>query len=806
MSATKLWDMGYTDIIPVIPPGATLSPTSSLEAHHLGKIPGQRKGNGTWVGYPWLREEHTRDEAVQWEKWGANIGLRGTHFPGLDIDVEHPKLVEVINAHAMKILHEAPVRTREGSPRILRIYRTEEPFERMALKITLEGQDHLVEWLCDGRQYLVEGTHPSGAKYGWQEEPLEATPIKALQTVTREDAKAFLEYLAHILSGVPDCETELIGSARLMDPADAPDQETLLAPDLAVLAEVVEQIPNDFPDRESYISMGCAIKAAGGDEALDIFQDWCARWEGGTNDPATVEADWNRMYPPFRIGWEYLQDLAQEEGGYAVAASYFEVSESAGPMHPNGTSPNAGILSFTDTWVAEKLADRLHSRIRYVPETGHWHVWDGHAWAQDRRNRAPHMIRKSLTRLSQYIQERAAAFPVDDDTSDERKRLMKFAAALQSRSALLRVLPELQAHPTITLTLEEFDADPWILNTPGGIVDLRTGEMSDSDPGALLSKSTAVAPRMPGDFSKTRWATFLQEATGGDRDLALFLQKQCGYALTGVTQEQSLCFIHGPPLTGKSVFIDTIAYVFGTYHETAAPETFAAGRGNSHPTDLAKLAGSRLVTSVETAEGRAWDTQRIKSATGGDRLTARFMRQDFFEFEPTFKIMMVGNYEPEIRGVDDAMMRRLHIIPFTHSPPEVDRLLVDKLKEEAPAILAWAIQGCSLWLDQGLAPPKAVQDRTARYRYEEDPVALFIEDSCELGEDFEVARTDLFYAWQLWCRQQGEDPGSLKQMKRRFDSKAGVYGFTDARFRMDDGAQRRGYRGIAVKEEDINHL
>jgi putative DNA primase/helicase len=421
----------------------------------------------------------------------------------------------------------------------------------------------------------------------------------------------------------------------------------------------------------------------------------------------------------------------------------------------------------------------------------------GHVWAPDRRNLGEFLVRESLVALSHDVRGKAKSHP--DEKVQEK--LLKFAASLQSRSALTKVIPELQAHPALTLTHDDFDQDPFLLGTPGGTVDLRSGEIRASDPADLISKSTAVAPRAG---TPHRWVAFLEEATGGDEELQQYLQKLAGYALTGSVQEQSLHFIHGPPLTGKSVFISTLSGLFGTYHENAPIDTFAAGKGDRHPTDLAKLAGARLVTAVETQEGRAWDTQRIKSITGGDRISARFMRQDFFDYMPTYKIVVVGNHEPEIKGADEAMMRRLHVIPFEHSPDEVDRLLADRLKEEWPQILQWAIDGCLMWLADGLARPAVVVARTEKYREEEDPVGAFINECCVVDPDVEVSRQDLYRAWSQWCHQQGEEAGTLKTLKRRFASKEKAVGFTDVR--LSGHGRPAGYRGLGLKTEDLDEF
>lgn len=785
MTATELYDLGYRSLVSVVPPQAPLAPGTTLRLEARGKVPGIRRLDGKWVGYDFVRSpQPSRTEVQKWEGWGANTGLLAHHFPGVDVDCDDPTLARVIREQALKVLGPAPVRGGRD-PRCLLMYRTDEPFGKIAAKIHYKGADHVVEVLGEGRQYLVSGVHPTGVQYAFEGEVPKA---EDLTHITAEQVLEFFLHLRTLLEG--RATVEILGTGAPATEREAPPQDSLLAPSLKVLGQLVAEIPNSFPDRETYISVGYAIKAAaGGDAGLPIFQEWASRWEGGTNAPETVQNDWRRMHGPFTAGWGWLQDLA-EQYGYLSAADEFEAEEGAVPPPEVAKAEiQTGVIEFTDTWVVEKLCAMIRDKVRFVPETGCWHIWNGHAWERDRRNLGEHLVRQGLTLLSAEIHKQAKAHP----SEDVGKKLHKFAHGLQARGALTKAVPELQAHPRLTLTLDQFDADAWALNTPGGIVDLKTGKLEESDPLRLMSKATAVAPRKG---KPELWLQFLDEATDGDEELQRFLQKQVGYSLTGVTQEQTLCFIHGPPLTGKSVFIEAIGGLFGSYHENAPAETFSATKSDRHPADLAKLAGARLVTSVETQEGRAWDTQRVKSLTGGDMISARFMRQDFFDFRPTFKIVIVGNHEPEIRGVDEAMMRRLRIVPFEHSPEEVDRLLGEKLKKEWPEILQWAIDGCLLWLREGLTPPEIIQARTAEYRRDENPVETFVQDMCVVDREQSITRQALYNAWALWCHRQGEEPGTMKQLKRRFRSAELAYGLVDAR--VDD---QRGYRGIGLKEE-----
>ena len=262
---------------------------------------------------------------------------------------------------------------------------------------------------------------------------------------------------------------------------------------------------------------------------------------------------------------------------------------------------------------------------------------------------------------------------------------------------------------------DDWDADPWSLNTPGGVVDLRTARMRPHRAADLFTKISGVAP--DAKCETTTWNKFLDRVTDNNRELTDFLKRILGYALTGIIREHALFFLYGTGANGKSTFLNVLTGCIGDYHRSSAIETFTASTAERHPTDLAALRGARAVTAVETEEGRRWAESKIKSLTGGDRIAARFMRQDFFEFNPTFKLIIAGNHMPSLRSVDEAIRRRFHLIPFTITvpPDERDEKLGEKLKAEWPGILAWMIEGCLEWQRSGLAPPESVLSATASY-------------------------------------------------------------------------------------------
>ncbi|WP_373503766.1 phage/plasmid primase, P4 family [Aestuariivirga sp.] len=257
------------------------------------------------------------------------------------------------------------------------------------------------------------------------------------------------------------------------------------------------------------------------------------------------------------------------------------------------------------------------------------------------------------------------------------------------------------------------------------------------------------------------------------------------------TSAHALFFLYGLGANGKSVFIDTLAGVLGDYHKTAPIETFTASSGDRHPTDLAGLRGARLVTATETEEGRRWAEAKIKQLTGGDKISARFMRQDFFEYVPQFKLLVAGNHKPGLRSVDEAIRRRFHLLPFTVTIPaeERDLHLKDKLKAEWPGILSWAVQGCLDWQRVGLNPPEAVKQATAAYLEAEDATAAWLDDCCIVDPQAWESSADLFSSWKTWAEKAGEPIGSSKSFVAKLETRG---------FRENRKRHGRGYTGYSI--------
>lgn len=414
----------------------------------------------------------------------------------------------------------------------------------------------------------------------------------------------------------------------------------------------------------------------------------------------------------------------------------------------SGCPPDPYEYEATEDGVARYFTATYGDTLRFDHDAGRWFQWTGDRWVADNTHVAFSMCRDVSRKVSGKLQPK------------ERPPLRKAAFA----SGVEKMARADRAH---AVTQDAWDQDPWLLGCPGGAVDLRNGSFREADPTDGITKHAAIAPSYD---DCPIWDRFLLEATNGDADVVEFLQRWCGYCLTGDTREHALIFLYGPGGNGKSVFLNTIDRILGDYATTAAMDTFTSSRGDKHPTELALLKGARMVSASETEEGRAWAESRIKQMTGGDPITARFMRQDFFTYQPQFKLTIVGNHAPALVNVDDAARRRFNIVPFTVKPENPDRELEAKLEAEWPAILKWMITGCLAWQADGLRCPESVKAATNEYFGQQDLTAQWLEECTRLEPGnrslFETS-ADLFRSWSDFAKANGEDAGSAKGMAAR---------------------------------------
>lgn len=405
----------------------------------------------------------------------------------------------------------------------------------------------------------------------------------------------------------------------------------------------------------------------------------------------------------------------------------------------DGPSEDAVALEFVE----------MFDGYRYVAPWHCWLRWDGKRWGRDSTGNVFECIRNLV---------RAAAHSGLSERSTANAGFVSGVEQLLRRDQRIVVLPE------------HLDADPWLLNTMSGIVDLRTGHIRPHDPNALCTR-LANAP-VDHTQGADLWATFMRGISEGDDELVSYLQRVAGYVATGVTTEDALVYLFGNGSNGKSSFAEAIAHALGDYARVFQAEVLLESKGERHPTDLAQFRGVRFALTSEPSVSATWNDSRIKSLTGDATIAARFMRGDFFEFARTHKTMIVGNHMPRLGDVSHAIRRRMQMVPFRavfeHEPGTSVR---ERLKTEAAgAVLAWIVQGAQQWIGRGTSPPASVRALTDGYMSEQDTVGRWLDERCErVATAFEQSSC-LYGDYVNWCRAQQEPAKSNILLSRHLES------------------------------------
>lgn len=480
----------------------------------------------------------------------------------------------------------------------------------------------------------------------------------------------------------------------------------------------------------------------------------------------------------------------EEVEGIAASVSRYQPATPIAPTPKAEPEPQAEAPDeppapehVTDLGNARRFARDHGEDLRYVYEFGTWLVYEGGRWGRDV---GPAVVQRAKQTVRGIYAEAEAA------PEERRKELGAWAVRSESEARLSAMVS--LARSELPIGADELDCDPWALVVENGILDLRTGELGDHDREAFATRRAPT--RFDPDARSARWEAFLARATDGDEELAAFLRRAAGYSLTGETSEEVLFFAHGPEATGKSTFLEANKATVGEYAATADFETFLARRGDAGiRNDVARLAGVRLVTSLEVDEGKRLAEGLVKQLTGGDRVAARFLHKEFFEFDPRFKLWLAANSRPRVNADDGAIWRRIVQVPFTVTIPEAERdpelkRALRSNPDERAAILAWAVAGCLEWQAHGLAVPERVRDYTEEYRRENDPLRDWIEDRCELDPEAETTAKALRESYTAWAEENGEKALAPNTVAKHLKSR-GIH--------RKRGRAARAWRGIRVR-------
>lgn len=445
-----------------------------------------------------------------------------------------------------------------------------------------------------------------------------------------------------------------------------------------------------------------------------------------------------------------------------------------------------------DSLAAELGEHSFDLNAKYVATWGKWLFWTGNRWEVDGSL-------NQLTQIRNFLRTKAedVVLIADRDAMANPKRGDKIKASarqeartLKNKQTVVAVESLCRSNPASVARADSFDANLLQLGTPGGTVDLRDGILRPAERGDMITKLTACAPAERGTKPEL-WLKFLNEIFDGDADLVAFMQRVAGYALTGLTKEHKLLFLYGTGRNGKSVFLNTLSHIWADYARRAPATTFLNSGMDKHPTDIAGLQGARLVAGSELPVGKTWDESVIKDLTGGDRMTARFMRGDFFDFDPQMTLIIAGNNQPSFRGVDEAIRARVILVPFlvTIPPERRDADLADKLKAEGPAILRWAVEGAQIWLEGGLDVPAKVAAASTEYMDDEDTLGQFLTERTAIDPDAFVVTADLHTNFKFWCEQQGLNSWTQHTLSKELKSRG---------YEAHRRPHGRGFRGLRL--------
>jgi putative DNA primase/helicase len=646
----------------------------------------------------WQKLEIDRDQVEEYFGESGNVGiLVGKPSGGLvDIDIDAREAVAIADTF---LPPTNMVHGRKSKPGSHRWYRLEDAIA--PAKFADVDGTCLLELRSNGQQTIVPpSVHPSGERLRWEKEgqPANVEPDQLLRSLSLVASSAILA--RHWPESGRRNEAALALAGTLLRPG--------------------------WPLNDVKQFLKVTTRAAGDEE-------WKQRAAAANSTQARLAGN------GAATGATRLRELV---GDVVVtrAQEWLNI--------PEDTFTASDGENLTDLGNARRLVTQHGNRIRYCHNSDRWYRYTGKRWRPDLNGAVERLAKKTVGSLSDLADK------VEDGKS--RNALTKWARTSESRSRITAMIDLARSEPGIPVDPAALDSDPWLLNFKNGTLDLRSGKLSDHDTADLCTKM------VPYDFDPNAkcplFKEFLRRIFNNNVALQQFVQRAFGYALTGSTREQVFFVFWGSGANGKSTLLEVIRAGLGDYAIAADASLLMSKTHDGIRNDVARLAGSRLVSTGETESGRFLAEALVKQLTGGDKITARFLYQEFFEFDSQFKLFLATNHKPIIRGVDNAIWRRIRLVPFqvTIPPEEQDKSLPQKLRRELPGILTWLVRGCLKWQDYGLDQPDEVLSATQAYRVEMDVIGGFLKDKCVERSDLRETATTLYSSYKSWCEANGE--------------------------------------------------
>lgn len=706
---------------------------------------------------------------------------QGAHpLSAVDVDTSHPELAERFVRWCQERLGVTVERV-GNAPKVMLVYRAaEEGFSKSAGAWfeDADGGRHRLEVLGHGQQFVAYHIHPeTNRPYEWTDllGGLDAVPAASLPCVTesqlQEAVAAFAELAIEL--GL----TQVQGTAASA-PRGSVDDDPLMtySPPVGLTLEEAAHLLSGVnrEDYDAWLKAGMALHHEFGASpaALDTWDAWSCEASNYAGR-ADLEHRW--------------MGFGQGAGRQPVTARWLlKTAKAAGVGN--------GRLQLTEFGLAERMIEAYGAGLMYVPELDEWRKWSGVYWQRVPPVELEHLAKQTVRAL--VAEANHAQAP------EERAALVKFSHASQRASIVAHTVSLARSDPRVVVSVDELDPLGYLMGARNGVIDLRTGALLPADPAHRIT-SVVGCGYDPSAVCQL-WEATVSDIFCGDMEMVEFVQRLIGYSLLGRPIEDIMPIFYGAGSNGKSTLLGAVQAALGGYARTSSAETFmssgpSAGRAGAAREDVLRLRGARFVYIDEPDDGAELREALIKSITGGEMMAARalYARQTV-EYRPAFVLFCGTNYRPIIKGDDHGIWRRIVLLPFTRNfdadpTARKDGKRKDRLREAdmLPGVLAWCVRGALAYQQRGLDMPPAVQAARAQYRRDMDLLAEWLEECCELGDEYFASSQELWISWEAWARARGTLKlcSSTVSLGKRLAS----------RFRAVPGRAGRGWTGVKVR-------